>query len=120
VLLLGWHGPCVARYVQANGGLSTIQFTDQVRLEFVHAMVGAGAGGGSPAQQAVQAALLAHAGVPCPLSRGCWPFIGVHGPANGSPACAAVRRAAGRGPARLARAHLGELRAGHVTLAQLP
>ena len=113
-------------------------FIDQLRLQFAHAFVNAGPGGGTLAQQAVQAALLRGAGVPFaaqpqvlasdglpssgPASpNGPGPVTGP-GPATG-PVYAAAERFAARPPAArqawLA-SQLGALRDGHVTLAQLP
>jgi hypothetical protein len=121
----------------AFGGI-TAQFAEQLELLSVHVLAGAGAGPGTPAQQAVQAALLQGAGVPFstqpfilsylglpswaratvqPSNTGHWP-----GPATG-PVYAAARRLAALPPAArhawLA-AHLGALRSGQLTLAQLP
>jgi hypothetical protein len=108
-------------------GLDPADFTDQVRLQFVHAFVGAGPGAGTLAQQAVQAALLERAGVPFAmqsreLSIDGLPSPGKSGPATG-PVYVAARRFAALAPAAqhawLA-AHLGALRSGQLTLAQLP
>jgi hypothetical protein len=116
----------------AFGG-TTAHFADQLRLLFVHAFVGAGQGAGTPAQQAVQAAMLQAAGVPFAMQpnvlafyglpswaraagRGPWP-----GPARGLVYAAARRLAAMPAAVRhnwLA-AHLGVLRSGRLTLAQL-
>jgi hypothetical protein len=121
----------------AFGG-STAQFAEELRLLSVHGFTGAGAGPGTPAQQAVQAALLQGAGVPFKaqpkvlssvglpswaraivpaLESGHWP-----GPAAG-PVYAAAGRLAALSPAArhtwLA-AHLGALRSGQLALRQLP
>jgi hypothetical protein len=111
------------------------QFADQLRALSVHAFVGAGHGVGTPAQQAVQAALLQDAGVPfaaqAKLLAAARNAPGPPpGPATGpatepatGPVYAAARRLAALPPAArhawLA-AHLGALRSGHLTLAQLP
>jgi hypothetical protein len=94
-------------------------FAQQVQLVFVHAFAGAGLGVGTPAQQAVQAALLAQAGVPLSEQIGLTIFSQTPAPA--------VRAAAGRFgalPAAARRAwlarHLAALRSGALTLAQLP
>ena len=97
-------------------------FEQQVQLVFVHAFVGAGVGVGSPAQQAVQAALLTRAGVPLPA-------LGRPLPRSDSEQRLArpVRAAAERFAALPAAArhawlavHLAALRSGRLKLAQLP
>jgi hypothetical protein len=102
------------------------QFAGQLRVLSVHAFVGAGNGLGTPAQLAVQAALLQGAGVPFAvqtrlLDAGNTPGL-PPGPAT-KPAYAAARRLAALPPAArhvwLA-AHLAALRSGHLTLTQLP
>ncbi len=113
-------------------GTATV-FADQLRLLAVHAFVGAGTGPGTPAQQAVQAALLQGAGVPFAAqpqvlsttglpSWGQATGNGPPGPATG-PVYAAARRLAALPPAArhawLA-GHLTALRSGQLTLAQLP
>jgi len=79
-------------------------------------------GGGSPAQQAVAAALLKAANVPLPPP-GVGPPIPGQMPASGSPAYAAAQRFAALPPATrhawLA-THLPALRAGQISLTQLP
>jgi hypothetical protein len=115
------------------GGTATTHFIDQLRLLFVHAFVGIGtgiggvevgpAGGGSPAQQVVQAALLLRAGMPLSEQPGILNLNGVPGPQHGSPAYpAAARFAALPAATRHAwlTADLSALRAGHVALRQLP
>jgi len=117
---------------------SVAQFDQELPLLSVHSFVGAGNGGGTAAQQAVQAALLQHAGIPFAVQfhqaldifglprwaqadiQGLAP---VSGPAPGGPVYAAARRfatlpAAAR-HAWLA-AHLPALRSGQLTLGQLP
>ncbi|HEY1617143.1 MAG TPA: hypothetical protein VGG25_05965 [Streptosporangiaceae bacterium] len=111
-------------------------FAGQVRLLAVHAIVGAGAGPGTPAQQAVQAVLALGAGVPLAAQPGILadagllrqgqpgspPPAGGPGRASGSVYAAARGLAALPAPARHAwlAAHLAALRAGWLTLAQLP
>ena len=79
-------------------------------------------GGGSPAQQAVAAALLKAANVPLPPP-GVGPPIPGQMPASGSPAYAAAQRFAAL-PAAARHAwlatHLAALRAGQISLTQLP
>ena len=108
-------------------GPTTEQFAGEMRLLFAHAFAGAGDGPGSPAQQAVQAALLHGAGVPFAAQPGVMAFAeNVPGPGPGSatgPVYAAARRlatlpAAAR-DAWLA-AHLAALRTGQLTLQDLP
>jgi hypothetical protein len=125
-LLLGqldMPGPCgfCDKAVGADG------FDNQLRLLAAHAWVGAGIGPGSPAQQAVQAALLREAGIPFaaqPKLMG----IAKNGPGpEPGPATGPVYAAAGRladlpAAARHAwlAAHLAALRAGRLTLQELP
>jgi hypothetical protein len=103
------------------------QFDDLLQVAAVHAFVGAGNGTGTPAQQAVQAALLLKLGIPL----GAQPDVlaedknGVgpaSGPAPGNITAAARRLAALPPAARHAwlAAHLGALRSGPLTLGQLP
>jgi ABC-type transport system involved in multi-copper enzyme maturation permease subunit len=104
--------------------VSPAQFAGQLRVMFVHAFVGAGAGAGTPAQQAVQAAMLANAGVPFAaqpqledaVATGPWP------PPGGAVGAAARRLAAQPASARHAwlAAHLPALRSGRLSLAGLP
>jgi hypothetical protein len=113
------------------GPVGTDDFADQMRLLFAHAFVGAGDGPGSPAQQAVQAALLRGAGIPLAAQPGLiaatenFPGSGPGagpGPATGLVYAAAGRLAtlpAGAQHAWLA-AHLAALRAGRLTLTELP
>jgi hypothetical protein len=125
--------PLSAFGLPGSFGSDTAQFIDQIRLQFVHAFVGAGGGPGTAAQQAVQAALLQGAGepfaaqpatlaasglpAPQPAHGGNWP-----GPATG-PVYTAARRLAAM-PAATRHAwladHLAALRSGQLTLAQLP
>jgi hypothetical protein len=99
----------------------------QMRLLFAHAFVAAGNGAGSPAQQAVQAALLQGAGIPFVAQ----PLLlsateNFQGPGKG-PATGPVYAAAGRLATLPAAArhvwlaaHLAALRAGRLTLTDLP
>jgi hypothetical protein len=104
--------------------VSTQEFADQMRYLFARAFVGAGLGPGSQVQQAVQAALLLDAGMP--LSAQAVVTQNLPGPPPGaaSPAvdAAALRFAAQPAAARNAWlvAHLAALRAGGLTLGQLP
>jgi hypothetical protein len=113
-------------------GRATV-LANQLRLLAVHAFVGAGNGVGTPAQQAVQAALLQGAGVPFAaqpqlLSTSGLPswaqaeLNGPPGPATG-PVYAAARRLAVLSPGArhvwLA-AHLTGLRSGQLTLGLAP
>jgi hypothetical protein len=119
-------------------GGTTTQFAEQLKLLAAHVLTGAGAGPGTPAQQAVQAALLQGAGVPISTQPGVLLMFGLPSwarsslPPNGNaqgpepatgPVYAAARRLAALSPAArhawLA-SHLAALRAGHLTLAQLP
>ena len=94
-------------------------FAQQVQLLFVHAFVGAGQGAGTPAQQAVQAALLTRTGVPLSTQVGLMALSQTLAP----PVRAAAERFAALSPvarhAWLAH-HLAALRSGGLTLAQLP
>jgi len=94
-------------------------FEQQVRLVFAHAFVGAGLGVGTPAQQAVQTALLTRAGLPLSEQIG----LTIFSQPPASPVRAAAQRfAALPAAARHAwlAAHLSALRSGRLTLAQLP
>ncbi len=116
----------------AFGATETV-FVGQLRLLTVHAFVGAGTGVGTPAQQAVQAALLQGVGLPFARQPGVISSDGLPswtraagnagpGPAKGQVYDAARRLAALLAAARHAwlAAHLAALRSGHLTLAQLP
>src|SRR6516225_3412663 len=108
-------------------GPTTAQFADEMRLLFAHAFVGAGDSPGSPAQQAVQAALLQGAGVPFAAQPGVIAiaenFPGPTPQAATGPVYAAARRlATWPAAARHAwlAAHLAALRADRLTLEELP
>jgi hypothetical protein len=121
--LFDMPGPCGS----CDGPVVTKQFAGQIRLLFAQAFTGTGNGPGSPARQAVQAALLQGAGIPFAAQ----PTLMATakngpGPAPGSatgPVYTAARRltalpAAAR-HAWLA-AHLTALRAGRLSLKDLP
>jgi hypothetical protein len=120
---LNMPGPCGF----CDGPVAAKQFADQMRLAFAQAFVGAGNGSGSPVQQAVQAALLRGAGIPFAAQPALMATIKdgpgpPPGPATG-PVYAAARRLATRpAAARHAwlAAHLAALRAGRLTLQELP
>jgi hypothetical protein len=111
-------------------------FAQQVRGLAVHALVGAGNGPGTSVQQAVQAALLQGAGVPFAAQPGLMSTVGLQsvapahpdqsangpGPASGPFYTAARRLAALPAATRHAwlMTHLAAVRAGQLTLAQLP
>jgi hypothetical protein len=125
------HLPLNAITLPGSFGMNYSGFLGQIRLQFVHAFVGAGGGPGTPAQQVVQAALLQDGGIPLAaqpnvLGFSPWalPDSGPHsaGSYPSQLAAAARRFAALPAPARHAWlvAHLGALRAGHITPAQLP
>jgi len=102
-------------------------FAQALGLLFAHAFVGAGNRAGTPAQQAVQAALMQGMGIPIAAQ----PSVLNFGPPSWAPATksatgpvyAAAQRLTALGPAArqawLA-AHLSALRSGRLTLGQLP
>ena len=116
-------GPCGF----CDGPIATRQFAGQTRLAFAQAFTGAGNGSDSPAQQAVQAALLRGAGIPFAAQQklmararnGPGP---APGPATGPVYAAARRLATVPAAARHAwlAAHLAALRAGQLSLKDLP
>ena len=140
-MTISGHPPVLGMPLGALGIPGAFGWTDgetagQLQLLLVHAFVGAGNGVGTPAQQAAQAALLQGAGLPFAsqpnllgsVGLPSWaPATGGPGPTTPVPATGPIYAAARRlaampaGPrhAWLA-AHLAALRAGHVTLAQLP
>jgi hypothetical protein len=118
-------------------GQDRTDFLDAIKLQTVHAFVTTGSGYGDPAQVAVEAALMKNAGIPLatqatvvwPASPWGLPFTVPGG--NGPPgryrypaqfARAATRFAALPAATRHAwlASHLAALRAGQLTLAQLP
>ena len=110
-----------------NGPVANHLFASQLRLLFAHAFAGAGDGSGNSAQQAVQAALLRRAGMPFGaqphliMTTANFPVL-PPGLATG-PIYAAARRLANL-PVRAENAwfttHLAALRAGRLTLKDLP
>jgi hypothetical protein len=127
--------PLGALGFQGAFGWTSGEVTGQIRLLAVHAFLGAGDSAGTPAQQAVEAALLQDAGVPIPSQPSLRTMTGVPnwaGPADGTangppPATGPVYGAARRFAALPAASrhtwltiHLAALRAGRLTLAQLP
>ncbi len=121
---------------------SAAQFDQELPLLSVHAFLGAGNGAGTAAQQAVQAALLQHAGIPFAAQPQALAIFGlpqwaqedlqglvpVSGPSSGpgspgGPVYAAARRLAALPSAvrhAWLAAHLAALRSGQLTLGQLP
>lgn len=115
-------------------GAGRSDFLDAIKLQTVHAFVTTGSGYGDPAQVAVEAALMKNAGIPLatqakvvwPASPWGLPFIG-NGPPGQRSYPAQIARAATRFAALPAAtrhawlaSHLAALRAGQLTLAQLP
>jgi len=109
-----------------RGPVASTQFADEMRLLTAHAFVGAGAGVGSPVQQAVQAVLLNAAGVPFaaqPRAIAAAENLPKPAPGTTGPVYAAARRldalpVAARHAWLVA--HLAAVRAGGLTLADLP
>jgi hypothetical protein len=113
-------------------GQDRTDFLDAIKLQTVHAFVTAGRGYGDPAQTAVEATLLKNAGIPLAtqakqaLPDSPWGNAIVGPPGNGGYpaqiATAATRFAALPAATRHAwlASHLTALRAGQLTLAQLP
>jgi hypothetical protein len=102
----------------------TQEFADQMQYLFARAFAGAGVGPGSQVQQAVQAALLLDAGMPFAAQVAATQNIpgSSQGPAP-EPVYAAARRLAALPAAarhNWLAAHLAALRAGGLTLGQLP
>jgi hypothetical protein len=128
------HLPLGALNLPGAFGQNRIDFLDAIKLQTVHAFVTAGSGYGDPAQLAVQAALMKNAGIPLTTqAKVVWPASpwGLPFPGNGPPgqrsypaqiAAAATRFAALPAATRHAwlASHLAALRAGQLTLAQLP
>lgn len=116
-----------------GGPVAAGPFTSQLRLMLAHALVGAGHGFGTPAQQAVQAALLRIVGIPFAAQPALvtktadMQASGPTPPAKPGPATGPVYAAAGRLAALPAAArhawfdaHLAALQAGQLTLKDLP
>jgi len=125
------HVPLNAITLPGSFGMDKSRFTGLIRLEFVHAFIGAGGGSGTPAQQVVQAALLEDAGTPLAaqpnvLGFSPWALPGSGPqPATSYPpqlSAAAKRFAALPAATRHAwlAAHLAALRAGRLSPGQLP
>jgi hypothetical protein len=123
--------PTGAIALPGSFGSYNAAFIDQIKIEVVHAFVAPGSAFGGPAQAAVEAALLQHAGIPLAaqpnaLGDTAWalPGGGPHATAHYPPpeAAAAERFAALPASARYAwlTTHLGALRAGQISLGQLP
>jgi hypothetical protein len=110
------------------GSLGSTDFDNQIRLLFLHAFLGAGSGPGTLAQQVVQAALLSEVGVSFaeqqpPLANRSNLYSSVAGPnRKGSSIYAVAARLVAQPEATHAWlvTHLDALRAGDVTLDQLP
>jgi hypothetical protein len=121
--LLNTPGPCAF----CRGPVATRQFEDEMRLLFAHTFVGAGSGVGNTAQVAVQAALLEGAGISFGAQRAVIAAT-ENFPAGGPGPMTAAVNAAARHLAALPAAtlhtwlaaHLTALRAGRLTLADLP
>jgi hypothetical protein len=120
--LLNAPGPCAF----CRGPVATRQFEDEIRLLFAHAFVGAGSGAGDAAQLAVQAALLQGAGIPFaaqPTVIAGTENLPTLGAGSMASVYAAARQLAAVPAASLHTwlgAHLTALRAGRLTLADLP
>jgi hypothetical protein len=138
VMTISGHPPVLSLPLGAIGTLpgpdghrgrlsATKTFDHALGLLFAHAFAGAGDGSGTPAQQAVQAALMQGMGIPIAAQ----PTVLLLGPPSWAPATkrasgpvyAAAQRLTALGPAArrawLA-AHLTALRSGQLTLGQLP
>ena len=123
--------PLGAIALPGSFGADSAGFVSQLKVEAAHALVTSGAAYGSPAQQAVEAALLQNAGIPLaaqPNALGATPWpLPNGGPRSAGayppPIAAAARRFATL-PAAARHAwlagHLGALRAGQLGLGQLP
>ncbi len=123
--------PVGAIALPGSFGEVSASFISQLKVEFVHALVTTGGSPGNPAQQAVQAALLQHAGIPLaaqPNALGATPWpLPFANPNVAARYPAPIAAAAGRFAALPAAArhawlagHLAALRAGQLTPGQLP
>jgi hypothetical protein len=95
----------------------------QIRFLFLHAFVGAGPRGGSPAQQAVLAALLSRVGVSFAAQPRMRADGGLPGPGEGSPINTVAERFASRSVAAQRAwltSHLAAIRSGGLPLGQIP
>lgn len=114
------------------GAAASARLDDQIRFLFLDAFVGAGPRGGTPAQQAVVAALLSRVGAslaaqPALLAPTSTVTVGsgggLSGPQEGSPIYAVAERFASQPVAAQRawlRSHLAALRSGGLTLGELP
>ena len=125
------HLPLNAITLPGSFGMTTPGFAGQIRLQAVHAFVGAGGGNGTPAQQIVQAALRQDGGIPLAaqphvFSMSPWALPDASRNSGGSypPQMAAAARRFAALPAATRHAwlaaHLSALRSGHLPPAQLP
>jgi hypothetical protein len=124
--------PLSAMGLPGSFGSIHSQFIDEIKLETVHAVVTTGSGFGDPAQVAVEAALMQRAGIPVAaqprqvlaLSPWALPSNGPHPGATYPAQIAAAAQRFAALPAATRHAwlasHLAGLRAGQLTLAQLP
>jgi hypothetical protein len=129
--------PLGAMNLPGSFGQHRTDFLDAIKLQTVHAFVVAGSGYGNPAQVAVEATLMENAGIPLATQATVvWPdspwglpftLAGGNGPRSQAAYPAQLARAATRFAALPAAArhawlasHLAALRAGQLTLAQLP
>jgi len=121
--MLNMPGPCGF----CDGPVGGTQFAGQLRLLFAHAFVGAGSSPGSPVQQVVQATLLRGAGIPFAAQPRLMGSTDNFPSPSSKSALGPVFAAAGRLAALPAAArhawlaaHLAALRAGRLTLRDLP
>jgi hypothetical protein len=124
--------PLGAQALPGSFGADNTQYSYEERLQFVHAFFVGGAPQGDPAQLAMQAAVLQISGIPLAQqpsrvwAYSPWPLLGGRNPNMATypaPVLAAARRFAAQ-PAAARHAwlasHLGALRAGHITVGELP
>jgi hypothetical protein len=125
--------PLGAIALPGSFGADSSSFVSQLKVEAVHALVTPGGSYGSPAQQAVEAALLQNAGIPLAaqptaLGNTPWPLAILGGGPRSAgryppPIATAAQRFATR-PAAVRHAwlagHLSALRSGQLGLGQLP
>jgi len=123
--------PVGAIALPGSFGEDSASFISQLKVESVHSLVTPGSSYGNPAQQAVEAALLQHAGIPLAAQPNAlggtpWalPFLNPNVAARYPPPIAAAARRFAALPAAARHAwlaaHLAALRAGHLPVAQLP
>ena len=89
--------------------MSAAQFDQELPMLSVHAFVGAGNGAGTPAQQAVQAALLQHAGMPFAAQPRALVIVGLPHWAQETSRAGAGTRAGAGGPVYAAAQRLAAL-----------